>query len=309
MPSRRSIRAKLSTIGSTRSAASSRARATPLHATVPAVHRIPPEAVAAPAALTAQIALSLGIELPVVTRILELSLSRFSRSKWLLAGIGLLLLLFLICFRYPFGASYFYEISTFGLAAVVALMTYALVHWIVPPTLYLRLGIRTSLRSVFAGLVLAQATISAVATLSLLFLALLTQRFAASTPGSMVAGTIGLLANCILLGTVTVALGTPATNRLMRLAFLLWLLLALASYQTTGLLGTLLLVTRLPLLPFAACYDFGVTGTIGLLGLLALSIQILGVGGIVWFCDISLRRRIQERQERVRRATPVASTR
>ncbi|MGO8949545.1 MAG: hypothetical protein ACLQUY_18220 [Ktedonobacterales bacterium] len=245
------------------------------------------------AALPTQVSLRLGLKPPIVVEIMELSLYRFVHSKWLPIGIALGLLLFLVCFRFPFSASYFYEVSTFGLGAIVLVMAYALAQRILHPMSYLRTGLRTSLSSAFAGLALALGAISAFLMLSLLFLALLTQRFAEAALGPLVAGSIGLLANCILVGTLAIALCTPATNTIIRLAFLLWLVLALASYQATGLLGLLLVTARVPLLPFVACYSFGVTGIIGLAGVLALAAQVACVFGIIWFCQASVRIRLR----------------
>ena len=244
----------------------------------------------APASVPAQLALALGIKPQVTTSIVELALYRYPRSKWLPLDVALLLVLFLICFRYPFGTVYFYDISTFGLGAIVVLTTYGLVHSLLHPITYLRIGLRSSLRSMLVGLTLASAAIATLLLLSLLFLALITGRFAETTPGPLIAGGVGLLANSILLGAVTIALSTPASTIITRLSFLVWLVLALASYNASGLLGILLFPFRLPLLPFAACYDFGVTGVIGWGGLLALVGQLIGIGGIIWYCEARLSR-------------------
>jgi hypothetical protein len=219
----------------------------------------------------------------------ELALRRFSRSRWLLLTLFLALVLFLVCFRYPFGASYFYDIATFGLGAITATAAYVLVRWVTPPMWYIRYGLRTSLASVFAGLVLAMTAISASLILAVLFLALITGRFVDTEPGPLVAGAIGLLANCILVGTLTMTLSTPATTAAIRRIFLVWLILAFASYQTSDILAVLLFPARLPLLPVAACYDFGNSGSIGWGGLLALLVQISFVVGLVWFHEASLR--------------------
>lgn len=233
----------------------------------------------------------LGIDPSIVAGTVQASLTRLARSWWLAVDMALLLLLFLVCFRYPFGASYFFEISTFGLGAVVVLLSYALVQRILRPTYYLRVGLRSSVRSVFAGLVVTQTILSVSSILVLLLLALITGRFAQGSPGAVTAGAISLSANATLVGALTIALCTPATNRLMREAFLLWLVLALASYSASGFLGAVLVIARLPLLPFAACYSIGATGTIDMAGLVALIAQLVLVSGIVWFCDISVSRR------------------
>jgi hypothetical protein len=241
--------------------------------------------------LPAQLAQALQISPAVTMSILELGLYRYSRSKWLPLDVMLLLAVFLICFRYPFGSAYFYDVSTFGLGAIVAVTTYKLVHSILRPVTYLRIGFRAGTRSMFLGLVLASAAISTLLLLSLLFLALVTSRFAGTGPGPLIAGAIGLLANCVLVGAATIALSTSVSTTIIRLSSLVWLVLGLASYSADGLLGILLFPFRLPLLPFAACYNLGVTGVIGWGGLLGLLSQLICIGGIIWLCEASISRR------------------
>jgi hypothetical protein len=242
-----------------------------------------------PLALLSYLASATGFQSTVMLETAELALRRFIRSRWLLLTLFLALVLFLVCFRYPFGASYFYDIATFGLGAITTMVAYILVRSVVPPMRYIRLGRRTSLGSVFAGLVLAMAAISASLILLVLVLALITERFADTGPGPLIAGAIGLLANCILVGTLTMTLSTPATTTAMRRIFLVWLVLAFASYQASGVLAVLLFPARLLILPVAACYDFGNSGSIGWGGLLALLAQGGFVAGLVWFQEASLR--------------------
>ena len=139
-------------------------------------------------ALPSYLASVTGLQSTVMLETAELALRRFSRSRWLLLTLFLTVVLILVCFRYPFGASYFYDIATFGLGAITATAAYVLVRSVVPPMWYIRYGRRTSLESVFAGLVLAMAAISASLILVVLFLALITQRFADTGPGPLVAG-------------------------------------------------------------------------------------------------------------------------
>lgn len=245
-----------------------------------------------PTSLPEHVALALGISPAVTTGIVGPALHRYSRSKWLPLDVALLLVLFLICFRYPFGAAYFFGIATFGLGAIVVVTTYGLVLSVLRPMTYLRIGLRDSLRSMFIGMVLASAAISALLLLSLLFLALITARFAGTTPGPVIAGGIGLLANCVLVGAATIALSTSVTTNITRLFSLVWLVLALASYNADGLLGVLLFPFRLPLVPFAACYNLGVTGVIDWSGLLALLGQLICIGGIIRLCEVGIRRRL-----------------
>ena len=134
-----------------------------------------------PLALLSYLASATGFQSTVMLETAELALRRFGRSRWLILTLLLTLVLFLVCFRYPFGASYFYDIATFGLGAITAMVAYILVRSVVPPMRYIRLGRRTSLESVFAGLVLAMAAISASLILLVLVLALITSGL--PTPG------------------------------------------------------------------------------------------------------------------------------
>jgi hypothetical protein len=72
---------------------------------------------------------------------------------------------------------------------------------------------------------------------------------------------------------------------------LLWVVLAFASYQASGLLAVLLFPAKLLLLPIAASYDFGVTGSIGWGGLLALVAQAFYIAVLTWFASASLENR------------------
>ena len=234
---------------------------------------------------------SMESERAVILQITQLALRRSFRSYWLLVALALTLALFLVCFRFPFGAAYFFDISAFGMGAITALTTYTLVHSIFPPISYLRLGFRQSLRGTFAGLTLAAVTICSSLVLVVLLLAVVTGRFAGTTPGAVIAGTIGLLANCLVIATLTIALSAPGTTSIMRRVVLLWLVLAFASYQASGLLEILLFPAKLLLLPVAASYDFGVTGNIGWGGLVALVVQAAYIAGLIWFATASVENR------------------
>jgi hypothetical protein len=232
---------------------------------------------------------SMESERAVILETTQLALRRYARSYWPLVALALILGIFLVCFRFPFGAAYFFDISTFGVGAVTTLTTYTLVHSVFPPRSYLRLGLRTSLRGTFGGLALAAAAIGVSLVLVMLLLAVITGRFAGTTPGAVIVGTIGLLANCLLISTVTIALSAPGTTPIVRRVVLLWLVLAFASYQASGLLAILLFPAKLLLLPVAASYDFGVTGSIGWGGLLALVVQAAYIAGLIWFMTASLK--------------------
>src|SRR5262249_26783335 len=79
-------------------------------------------------------------------------------------------------------------------------------------------------------------------------------RFTAAGWGELVAGMLGLLLSCAVLGALPLVLSSPPTPPDLRLGVLVVLVLGLASYNVTGMPAILLLIARLPLLPFIACY-------------------------------------------------------
>src|SRR5262249_26905052 len=79
-------------------------------------------------------------------------------------------------------------------------------------------------------------------------------RFTAASWGDLVAGMLGLLLSCTLLGVLPLILSSPPAPPDLRLVALIVLVLGLASYNVTGALANLLLIARLPLLPLVACY-------------------------------------------------------
>src|SRR5215469_10850735 len=89
-----------------------------------------------PRALLSYLVSASGLQSAVMLETAGLALRRFMRSWWLLLVVWLTLMLFLVCFRYPFGATYFYDITTFGLGAITAVAAFVLVHLVVPPMRY-----------------------------------------------------------------------------------------------------------------------------------------------------------------------------
>lgn len=203
---------------------------------------------------------------------------RYLLSPWFLAEAVLVLGLTLLAFRAPFTPPYFFTVAGLALSLLTVASTYVLVHAIAPlkplqPSMTTPSG-RPSGTGAVAP-VLAAALIRTLQCYLLLGFVFIGGQLSDASAATLVPGMIGLIANCVLLATITVTLSTPFVHRVVQLAFLAWIGVALASYQATGTIATLLLYVRLPLLPFAACYAFGVTTIIDRAGLLALGIEAL----------------------------------
>lgn len=78
---------------------------------------------------------------------------------------------------------------------------------------------------------------------------------AGATPANITIGAIGLLANCIVL--------------------LAWVAAVLYSGTSPSPIATILSITRIPLMPLAACYNLGASGTIGWSGALVIDIAYI----------------------------------
>ncbi len=205
----------------------------------------------------------------------------YAHSLLPLVEAGIVLAIFALAFAYPVGAAHFFD--TAGLALAL---------WAVPAVDVLthstaRTGALDDVerRSALRGLALA-ASLTRVGPFALLLaLTLITQRLPGAPGGMLVAGTLGLLVNCAVVATLTIAFGALFASRSRRFGLIVWLDLALVSYQASGALGAVLAVLRLPLLPFAACYAFGATGVVGLSGLWALLMQAGLIAGLLWVAE------------------------
>jgi hypothetical protein len=244
------------------------------------------------------------------------ALVRFTRSRWLLATLAAVILIYFSCFRDPVSVSHFFDLASFAGALLTIGGVYLLTQSVMPPRRYLRLAPRRDYLAAVGGLTLAACALAAGLALLLALLGLLTRRFVdpvtggtvltATGQGMVVAGSIGLMANSALLAAVAVALTlpigvplprswTPGRDRLILrfqiilILLLAWLSLALYSYSAGA--PAALTVLRLPLLPVAVCYGFAQTGVIGLTGLLALLTEAVYIAGLIAFADYGLRRR------------------
>lgn len=239
--------------------------------------------------------LRVGNDLTQQLSIADSIIARYLRSGWFVAEMVGIVGLFALCFGAPFDGAYFYRIAGLALGLFALVATYVLDHSVALPHLYLRRSLRTLGRPTVAPLVFAATITRVVSFILLLALVLIFRRLDSVEPLALVAGAIGLLANCALIAAVAVACSTPFARRGVQLGLLVWLVAALAAYSPGTLLSSLPVVPwvlRLPLLPFAMCYDFGVTGTIGWSGAAALVAQVGMIAVIIALADVGLQRRL-----------------
>lgn len=225
--------------------------------------------------------------------------ARYARSGWFVAEVASIAGLFALCFGAPFNAAYFYRIAGLALGLVAVIGTYGLDHAVAPPHRYVRRSLRTLNRPTVAPLVVAATVTRIVAFVLLLSLVLIFRRLTPVEPLAVLAGAVGLLANCALIASVTVACSTPFARRGLQLGLLAWIVVALATYSpgmNSSSIPLTMWVLRLPLLPFAACYDFGVTGIIGWSGVAALVVEVGMIAAAVAITDVRLRQRFRQRE-------------
>jgi hypothetical protein len=223
-------------------------------------------------------------------RVARGALARYVRSSWLLADLVGVVVIWVIAYRGTVTSASFFEAANIGLILLAILGAYGIVQ-VVPPSVYLRLVPRRDYRSAVGGIVLANALVRAAIALALLLLTLVLHDLIYATAAGVLVGTLGLVANSILIGTLAVVLAPPIAGRVWRVGALVVVLLALYSYEVTGPLGQVLAVTRLVLLPIAACYNLGQTGELGRSGLLALLAVAALVASMISLAAFALGRR------------------
>jgi hypothetical protein len=185
------------------------------------------------------------------------TLGRYVFSVWAAVDVILVVAIFAFSYGSPFNTLSFFSTAAFLLAILSAISAYGLVHGVVPPEVYLPLAQRYGGARCVGGLALAAALIRAAAYLLLLALCLAFRRFTVAPLGMLLVGSLGLILACAFVATVIIALSAAIAPRAARWAALVLLVLGFASYDAGGPLGVVLLVTRLPLLPFVAAYALG----------------------------------------------------
>jgi len=227
----------------------------------------------------------------------------YVRSGWIIGDVVLVWLLY-AAFFFEFGGNvaYFYATAGQGLGALAILGTVVMVQRAMNARVYLPLARLTSRSSYVRGLILATGALRVPLLLMLMQLALAYHQFApprchigdcieGATIANMTIGAVGLLVNCIILSTLTVVLSVPVATRRIQIVFLLWLAAVLYSNSNPGNVAVFLTATRIPLAPLAACYNFGVTGTISWYGLLMFVLAVGYVVGLTLLAGFWLARR------------------
>jgi hypothetical protein len=242
-------------------------------------------------------------------RLPSLTIARFTlisyiRSGWILVDIVFVWLLYAIFF-FEFGGnvSYFFGTSGQGLGALAIIGTVIMTQRAMNAHVYLPLSRITSRSSYIRGLVIATGVLRVPSYLLLLLLASSFHQYSpppctgflgcisGATIGNMVVGSIGLLANCILISTLMVTFSAPIATRLARIVLLAWLAVMLYSNSTIGPVAGILSVTRIPLIPLTICYDFGTTHQIGWSGFVGLVIMVLCIVGLTLLAEYWMRKR------------------
>lgn len=240
--------------------------------------------------------------LPSVT-VASFTLRSYIRSGWILGDIVLTWLLY-AAFFFQFGGNvaYFYATAGQGLGVLAILGTVVMAQRAMNARVYLPLARLTSRSSYVRGLILAAGVLRVPLFLMLMLLALGYHQFSppkcfigdcieGATVVNMTIGAIGLLANCIIISTLTVVLSVPVATRRVQIVFLAWLVAVLYSNSNLGPVAGFLAVSRIPLAPLAACYNLGATGTMSWYGLLMLALAAGYVVALTLLAEFWLARR------------------
>jgi hypothetical protein len=88
-------------------------------------------------------------------------------------------------------------------------------------------------------------------------------------------GSVGLLANCIVIATLTITLSPPIATRYARMVFLFWLALTLYSLAQ----GDALPWWALPFAPLSASYSLSSAGfsSQAIVGLVGAAVYVVGL--------------------------------
>ena len=240
---------------------------------------------------------------PSIT-IARFTLASYVRSGWILGDIICVWLLYAALF-FEFGGNvaYFFGTAGQGLGALAILGTVVMVQRAMNARVYLPLARITSRSSYIRGLVLATGVLRVPLFLLLLLLASSYHHFspppctsiggciAGATPGNITLGAIGLLANCIVISTLVVTFSTPIATRTARILLLAWVAAVLYSSTSLGPVAAVLSITRIPLMPLAACYNLGTTGSLGWAGMLALLVDAAYIVGLTLLAEYWMSRR------------------
>ncbi|MGH7085067.1 MAG: hypothetical protein ACREFN_08770 [Acetobacteraceae bacterium] len=204
-------------------------------------------------------------------------LSSYARSRWLWGEFVVVLAFYtLYDLEFPGTTTYFFGTAGEGLGALAIVASAILAGRATHARMYITLARLPSRGAYVRGMILAASALRVPLYLVLMVLALVTHRITGTiTLGGMFWGSVGLLANCIILAALTVTLSPPIATRFAQMAFLFWLALTLFSTSQGDILPWL----ALPLAPLAACYTLTTSGFSGqaLLALVGAAVYVVGL--------------------------------
>jgi hypothetical protein len=235
--------------------------------------------------------------LPSLT-VARFTLASYIRSGWILGDIAIVWLLY-AAFFLEFGGNvaYFFGTTGQGLGALAILGTIVMVQRAMSARVYLPLSRLTSRSAYIRGLVIATGVLRVPLYVLMMLLGMGFHSHAPSwgiqgaTVTNMLVGSMGLLANCIVISTLVVVFSAPIATRLARIALLAWFAAVLYSNTSPDPVAEFLSISRIPLIPMTVCFNFGATGRIGWPGVAALLVLALYVVGLTMLGEYWMSRR------------------
>src|SRR5947209_2652229 len=241
--------------------------------------------------------------LPSLT-VARFTLVSYMRSGWILGDVVFVWLLYAIFFlEFGGNVAYFFGTAGQGLGVLAILGTVIMVQRAMNARVYLPLSRLTSRSAYIRGLIIATGVMRVPLFLMLLLLAQSYHQFSppacdgighcieGSTLRNMTIGSLGLLANCIVIATLIVTFSAPIATRRARIIFLAWFAAVLYSNTSPGPVAAVLGVTRIPLIPLALCYNLGTMGTMDWSGVGALVMMAVYVVGLTLLAGYWMRKR------------------
>jgi hypothetical protein len=235
-------------------------------------------------------------------------LAQHYRAGWLACEVLLAVALAVLMFWSADGTTYFFATAGIGLGLLGVVFAAVLAHEALRPQVRSLLVAAHGRAAFIRGLLLAAGSLRALVCLLVVGLAFAFGRISGTTARSLLAGTTGLIALCVLAAALTVTVSSPLTTRVERLGLLAVLDAALYSLANDGWLAAVLWAARLPLLPILACYEASVAGTLSWDWLGALLLAGAYVAGLAWLGERLLVRADQTQAQAADAATKSAST-